>query len=119
MKASIEVKDNVILRCFKGDVYFEDIIDSWNEIFSRYESLTSYQGIVTDFLDATMHHEDKNLNLLVEYLMGYLDRMAGMKIAIVMDTPQVTNTIIMGHKIKQLQIRPFSTREGALRWVTL
>ena len=102
MKASIEVNDNVILRCFKGDVYFEDIIDSWNEIFSRYENLTSFNGIVTDFLDATLHHEDKNLN-----------------IAIVMDTPQVTNTIMMARKMIQLQIRPFSTREAAMNWIIL
>jgi len=119
MKASIEVSDNVIIRCFKGDVYLDDIIDSWNEIFSRYDDLTEFKGLVTDLLDATMHHEDKNLNILVEYLKGYLDRMVGMKIAIVMDTPQVTNTIMMDRKMKQLQIRPFSTRTAAMNWITL
>ena len=119
MKASIEVKDNVIIRRFKGDVFLENIIDSWNVIFSRYEDLTAFKGIVTDLLDAEMHHEDKNLNLLVEYLTGYISRMEGLKIAIVMDTHMVCNTIIIDRKIKQLQIRPFATRDAAMSWIKL
>ena len=119
MKASIEVKDNVIIRCFQGDVYLQDVIDSWNEIFSRYDDLTAFKGIVTNMLDAEMQHEDKNLNILVEYLKGNLDRMGNMKIAMVMDTPQVTNTILMGRKMKQLQIRPFTTMDAAMSWIIL
>ena len=39
MKASIEVVDNVILRCFNGDVYIQDIIDSWDETLARFDNL--------------------------------------------------------------------------------
>ena len=49
MKASIEVIDNVILRCFKGDVYLQDIIDSWDETLDRFDNLMDYKGIITDF----------------------------------------------------------------------
>jgi len=119
MKASIEVKDNVIIRCFTGDVCLDDVIDSWNEIFSRFDNLTAFKGIMTDLLDAEMHHESKNLNILVEYLKGKMDRLENMKIAMVMNTPHVTNTIMIDRKMKHLQIRPFATRDAAIMWINM
>lgn len=117
MKASIEVIDNVILRCFNGDVYLQDIIDSWEDTFARFDDLMAYSGIVTDFLKARLHHEDHNMNILVDYLKGYIERMDDMKIAVVMDSPHVTNTIMLGQKMKHMQIRPFTTRKAAIEWV--
>jgi hypothetical protein len=117
MKASIEVENQVILRRFSGEVCIEDMIQSWDEIFTRYDDLETYKGIVTSFLEADIKHEDNNLNILVDYLKGYLGRIRGMKIAIVMDTPKVTNTIIINQKMKHLHIRPFSSEEAALEWI--
>ena len=117
MKASIEVIDNVILRCFKGDVYLKDIIDSWDETLTRFSNLMDYKGIVTDFLGADLHHEDHNMNLLMDFFKVHIERMNDMKIAVVMDSPHVTNTIMLGQKMKHLQIRPFTTRKAALDWI--
>jgi hypothetical protein len=36
-----------------------------------------------------------------------------------MDTPQVTQVILMDHMIKQLQIRPFATMKGAMDWINI
>ena len=119
MKASIEVIDDVILRCHKGDTYLQDIIDSWNELFLRFDNLKVYKGVVSDFLEATTHHEDKNMNLLVDYLREHMGQIENMKIAVVMDTPHVTNTILLGQKMKHLQIRPFATRKAAFEWVNI
>ena len=119
MKASIEVKDSVIIRRFIGDVYHDDVIKSWNEIFSRFENLNDFKGIVTDMLDAEIHDENKNLNRLVEYLKEYTHRLKGMKMAVVRDTHLVCNTILLDRKIKQLQIRPFTTRDAAMGWIVL
>lgn len=119
MKASIEVSDNVIVRCFKGDVYLEDILESWKEIFNRFDNLGSYKGILTDFLEATMHHKQDNLRTLVNYLNENKIHMMDMKIAIVIDTPQVSNTMMIGQQVKRLQIRPFSTRKAAIDWISI
>lgn len=119
MKVSIEVVDNVILRCFKGDVCFQDVLDSWDIILKKYKDLTSYDGIVSDFLEAEIHHEDKNMNVLMDYLKNHMDRISNMKIAIVMDTPHVTRTIMMDQKMKSLHIRPFASRQAAFDWINL
>ncbi|GAG58255.1 unnamed protein product, partial [marine sediment metagenome] len=113
MKVSIKVVDNVILRSFKGDVSYQDILNSWDDILAKFEDLTAYNGLISDFLEADMHHEDKNLNELVDFLKNHLDKISGMKLAIVMDTPHVTRTIMMDQKMKSLHIRPFTTRQSA------
>lgn len=117
MKASIEVVDNVIIRSFNGDVYLQDIIDSWDETLARFENLMEYKGIVTDFLSANFHHENSNMSVIIDYLKDQIDRMNDMKIAVIMDSPHVTNTIMLGQKMKHLQIRPFTTRKAALDWI--
>ena len=119
MKASIEVQDNVILRKFVGDVYLDDIINSWKEIFSRFEDLSLYKGILTDLLQANMCAEDKNMSELIDFLKDNMDRMDNMRIAIVMDTPQVTSTIMMDRQMSHLHIKPFSTIDAALLWISV
>lgn len=119
MKASIEVVDNVVLRIFNGDVYLQDIIDSWDDTLARFDNLMDYKGIITDFLSANLHHEDNNMNILIDYLKGQIGRMNNMKIAVIMDSPHVTNTIMLGQEMKHLQIRPFTTRNAALEWINI
>ena len=119
MKLIIEVQDSVIIRHLHGETRMGDIIESWNRLFKDYKNLQEYKGIVSVYLKADLIHEDGNMNILVEYLKGHLDRLKDLKIAVVMDTPMVTNTIIVGQKMKSLQIKPFSTQEAALKWVRL
>ena len=119
MKVSVEVEDSVIIRRFEGDVYPENIIESWNEIFSRHEKLSVFQGIVTDFLGAKLHLDGKNMILLVDYLTGNIDRFEGLKFAFVLDTHHVCNIMIIDRMIKQLQIRPFTTKAAAMIWINL
>lgn len=117
MGITIEEQDGVIIRRFTGDFDFEDIMESWNLLLARYSNLQEFKGILTVFLDADIKHEDKNLNVLVEFLKNSLDQLKDLKIAIVMDTPMVTNTIIVGQQVKSLQIKPFSTVDAALQWI--
>jgi len=117
MKYTINEQNGVIIRRFSGEVYIEDMMDSWDKLLASYSNLKDYKGILTSFLDAEIKHEDNNLNVVVEFLKGKLDQLKDLKIAVVMDTPMVTNTIIMGQKVKSLQIKPFSTVDAAMQWI--
>jgi hypothetical protein len=119
MEISSHEQNGVIVHRFSGEVRFEDIILSWNNLFAKYPNLNEYKGIATVFLDARIKQEDNHLNDLVEYFKGYLDILKDLKIAVVMDTPMVTSTIIIGQRLKQLQIRPFATEKAALEWVRI
>jgi len=111
--------DKIILRHFKGDVFLQDIIDSWEEVFAAFSDLSLYKGVVTNFLEAELHHEDHNMNILMDYMKDYIERMNDLKIAVVMDSPHVTNTIMLGQKLKHMQIRPFTTQQAAIDWINL
>lgn len=117
MVIDIHEQGGVIVRRFKGDVCFEDIIESWKLLLIKYPNLETYRGILTSFLDADIKDEDVNMNIMVEFLKVHLDKLKDLRIAVVMDTPMVTNTIIMGDQMKSLQIKPFSTEDAALQWI--
>jgi len=118
MKTSIDVQDHIILRTFTGVIHLDDIINSWKEIFSRFEDLSVFKGVITDMLEAEMRLDDNNMNMLIDFLKGYMDRMEGTKIAIVTNTPQVTDTIMMDQRMKHVQIKSFSTLRLAFDWIS-
>jgi hypothetical protein len=117
MKVSFHEQDGVIVRHFSGEVCFDDMMESWNTLLTTYTSLKDYKGILTSFLDADIKEEDSNLNVMVDFLKGNLDQLKDLKIAVVMNTPMVTTTIILSQKVKSLQIKPFSTVEAAMHWI--
>ena len=117
MEVTIHEQNGVIIRRFSGEVCIEDMMESWKKILATYTNMKDYKGILTSFLDAEIKKDDQNLNVLVEFLKDYLDQLKNLKIAVVMDTPMVTNTIIMGQRVNSLQIKPFSTIEAAMQWI--
>jgi hypothetical protein len=119
MKTSFEVADNVIIRRFTGDITQADITESWRVLFSRYKDLAPYKGMIIDLLNAKLVQDRSKFNDMVRYVKGKLDRMTDMKVAVVMDTPQVTQIILMDHMIQQIQIRPFATFQGAMDWINI
>ena len=117
MEVTFHEQNGVIIRRFSGDVCFEDMLESWKMLIASYPSLKDYKGILTSFLDADIDPAGTNMNVLVEFLKGHLDQLKNLKIAVVMNTPLVTNTIIMGQRMKSLQIKPFSSVEAAMQWI--
>ena len=119
MKPSLEVSDSVIVRRFVGDISQEDIIESWKELFTLYTDLSPYRGLVIDLLNARLMQDRKKFQKMVAYLKQQADRLPEKKIAYLMDTPQVTQVILLDHQIQELQIRPFATLKGALDWIRI
>ena len=117
MEIKIHEQDGVIIRSITGEVNLAEMVESWNMLFAKYPSLKEYKGILANFLDAKIKLEDKNLNSLVEFLKNNLEQLKDLKIAVVMDTPMVTNTIIISQRVRSLQIKPFTTVEAAIRWI--
>jgi hypothetical protein len=117
MEASTEVTDNVLVRRFAGDISQDDIIGSWKELFASDTDFSLYEGIIIDLSHARLVHDRAKFNELVRLLRENLELLEELKIAFVMDTPQVTQVILLDHMITQLQIRPFATLKGALGWI--
>ena len=117
MEISTHEQNGVIIRRFSGSVNFQDIIKAWNLLFETYDNLEDYKGIVHNYQDVEFEHNELNLNELIDYLQGHMSKLKDLRIGVVMDTPLVTHTIIMGAKIDPMQIKPFSSTEAALSWI--
>jgi len=117
MEVTIHEQNGVIIRRFSGEVCFEDMMESWKKLLATYSNLKDYKGILTSFLDADIKKDERNMNVMVEFLKDYLDQLKDMKIAVVMNTPLVTNTIIVGQRVISMQIKPFPTVEAAMHWI--
>lgn len=115
--SSIEVKDNVIIRYFSGEVSLDDMIHSWKEIFQMIEDISGYKGVITLLDDAVMPGGPTIVKEMSNFLNENQDRLKGLKVAIVMDHPSISNAIMIDHMVKQLQVRPFVTEEAAFRWI--
>ncbi len=118
MKSSIEVKDNIIIRRFSGKVSLDDMIHSWKEIFQMIEDISGYKGVITLLDDAVMPECPGVVKGMSKFLNENQDRLKGLKVAIVMDHPSISNAILMDHMVKQMQVRPFATEEAAFRWIS-
>ena len=117
MKVTFHEQDDVLIRRFSGEVCFDAIMESWENLISSYSNLEKYKGILTTYLDADMKEEASNLNIMVEFFQSHMDQLKNLRIAVVMNTPMVTNTIIVSQKVRSLQIKPFSTVEAAISWI--
>jgi len=117
MKASIEVRDNVIIRHFSGEISLNDMIHSWKEIFLMIEEISGYKGVITLLDDAVMPEGPAVVKGMSNFLNENQDRLKGLKVAIIMDHPKISYAIMMDHMVQQLQVRPFATEEAAFRWI--
>lgn len=120
MESSIEIRDGVLIRQFKGEVVPRDVINSWEEIFANFENLYEFRGILTDLLEAEVFPGDETLDVLAGSLMCYRERIKSLRIAVVRDAPGIVAiAILLNSKLKLGQIKPFATREAALQWLSV
>ncbi|MCK4746841.1 MAG: hypothetical protein KAT15_07400 [Bacteroidales bacterium] len=118
MKASFEVKKNVIIRRFKGTISHDDMLNSWKELFERYDNLSQYKGIITTFEGRLPADDPGAVKAMVQLLNENKEKLKGLRVAIVLDHPMITNAVMVDHYVKHVQIRPFVTETAAMRWVS-
>jgi hypothetical protein len=120
MKPSIELKDQIIFRRFKGKVSEKDMLDSWLDLFDRFDDLSPYKGIITTFEDPPDSNDESNGGAVVQMsqmLIKHKDKLGNLRVAIVLDHPIITKAVMVDHYVKHVQVRPFVTEEAALRWI--
>ena len=109
--------NRIISRCFCGDVHLENNIESWKELLSDYD-LSKMNGVINDFSEANMLMAIDEINTLLEFLNDNLKNLPNIKLAVVSQKPEiVVFPTIAANDFPLLNIRPFSTIEGARIWI--
>lgn len=110
-------KNKIITRCFCGEVRLQDNIDSWDELFSEYD-FTSIRGVINDFSEAEMRMEIDEISTLLKYLSEHLSNLPNIKLPVIALKPEIiVFPSIAANDFPNLNIKPFSTIEGALSWI--
>ncbi len=110
-------ESETIFRCLCGDVFLENNIETWNELFSKYD-LSKIKGIINDFSNANMRMEISEISTLLEFLNSKLKNLPHLKIAVLSIKPEiVVFPTLAANNFPLLNIRPFSTIEAAKMWI--
>ncbi len=110
-------ENEIISRCFHGNVFLENNIESWDELLSEYD-LSKIKGIINDFSEANMQMEINEISTLLKFLNNKLKNLSQIKIAVVSIKPEIiVFPTLAANNFPLLNIRPFSTVEGARNWI--
>ncbi len=122
MKKNIEFVDDkqagIIFRKFNGEVGFDEVYSSWQQIINDYLLLFEYKGIVNDLCEASLKMNLDDLKTLLEYFTTHETIFERLKIAVITLSP---NTIVLpiyaAQNYPKLRIRAFSTQKAAEDWI--
>ena len=110
--------DSILIRTFKGEVSSDDIIDSWKYLQQQNLFTENIKGVLNDLEDCDLTMGMEGFREIMNY-MKEQDEIRGLKIAVVTNSPKLIVFPSLGEVTeKPLNIKPFSTFEAAIEWIT-
>ncbi|MRT93610.1 hypothetical protein [Ancylomarina sp. 16SWW S1-10-2] len=108
----------ILLREFKGEVSIDEVIDSLKEIIEKEMLFGNTLGVLTDLRGVRIEINVK----VFKKITGFLKEnpvMYKYKFAAVTDSPKHVVLVTIAGKISSnLKIKPFSTFEASVKWMT-
>ncbi|MEX1382289.1 hypothetical protein [Lutibacter sp.] len=111
--------ESILIRKFTGKVYAKDIIASWEYICENKLIDEKIKGVINNLKDCELIMDMESFKTVIAY-MKKQDCLKKIKIAVITDTPKTIVFPILGaERERELKIKPFSTMEAAVNWVTM
>jgi hypothetical protein len=110
---------SILIRILHGDIYVEDLINSWKYMQENNFINDDTKGLVNDLRNCTMKMNMEDFKKLISKMENqpYLKKI---KIAVVTENYKNMIFPIFGeHHEKQFKIKPFASMEAATKWVVL
>lgn len=106
----------IIIRKFFGSVNLDDIISSFKFISENMLN-EKKAGVVTDFIDAYIDFGFADLREIVNYIKSD-KKISILKLAVVVDSPKkVIFPMMVQNNNPDLGIKPFSSKDAAIKWI--
>ena len=106
----------ILLRRFAGEITAEDIINSWEYLINNDILTREHIGVLNDIREADFKMNMETFKVLLKYLRDH-DIFSGMKIAVIVDSPEKVIFPMVGADATGLNIKPFATPEAAAHWI--
>lgn len=108
----------IFYKTYSGDVSFQDVMDSWNEIIGSNSIPDGTTLFLLDYLSATYLPAEHGVKELVKFYKAYNHIFVNCKMALLMDKPdQVIVPILVGDELPTTFFKPFCTQEAAVTWL--
>ena len=110
--------ESILIRKFIGTVNVQNIIDSWEHLNKENIIDENIKGIINDLEGCDLQMSFSSFETLISYLKKH-NFIKKVKLAVVCDTPEKIIFPLMGEKREtELKIKPFSTIEAAVNWIS-
>ncbi|MDX1828661.1 MAG: hypothetical protein R3342_03850 [Lutibacter sp.] len=111
--------ESILIRKFIGKVSLNDIIDSWEYLLVNKLTNKKTKGVINDLSDCELTMDMENFKTLINYLKKK-DCFKEIKLAVITGSPQTMIFPFLGEEHeKELKIKPFSTMEAAVNWISM
>lgn len=116
-KHIVDEDQGIVTRQFKGDIYIEDIMESW-EVLLQERDLTNFQGIIHDMTDAVLKLSPDDLTQIFSLFTRHEFIFNKLKQAVVSDNPSnVVFPALAAQYNPRFRIKAFSSYEAAKNWI--
>ncbi|GAF01489.1 hypothetical protein [Saccharicrinis fermentans] len=109
--------DSILIRSFSGSVVMQDVIDAWKSDIKNGIVHSGLKGIVTDFTHCKNNATIDELQKIVEFYKDNITVFEHIKLAVVLDAPNVIVLLLFEETHADMHHKAFSTFNAALAWV--
>ena len=111
--------DSILVRTFEGIVSANDILESWRNLDEKKLITPQIKGILNNLENCELTMNMEGFQQIMTF-MNQIDRLGNLKIAVVSNSPKsiVFPTMAEMQETK-FMIKPFSTFEAAIDWITM
>jgi len=108
----------ILIRKFCGKVTVDDIIASWEYLLSNNLIKKELKGVINNLFECDLEMDLDSFDTLITYLLAHPE-FSDLKLAVVCDSPKKIIFPMMGeNQVTELKIKPFSTVEAAINWIS-
>ncbi|MDA3880619.1 MAG: hypothetical protein PF436_09545 [Prolixibacteraceae bacterium] len=111
-------KTKIFYKYYLGNISFDDIQNSWDNIISNNLIPDETVGFIIDYRDATLQMESAEHQKIVTYYQKNIEIFKDKKIAIITEDPKdIVIPTLVRLKDKGYSSKPFSTESAAINWI--
>lgn len=109
--------DIFLIRTFRGVITMDDILSTWEHIFTKNLITEKHRGVITDYRNCIPEVDIEDTREFENFFKLNFKNFKGLKIAAVIDSPKIAIAMILKNNIPNIKLESFSTMRGAKNWI--
>ena len=118
IKFKYNLENSIFYKYYLGEIYLNDVINSWNEIINNNSIPKNCKGFIVDLSKSTIKMSIQESTGISEYYKSQLELFGGKKIAYITNNPiQTVYSMLVEKKDKGYQTKTFNSIDASEEWI--